>query len=86
MKNVLHDRHDHEAIGRRQANEFRRRIAGGFERFDDEAIPLFVEDFGVFVGLDVNGDDVGGKTRGEFKAVARHLAVVIDGNDGDGLR
>jgi len=66
LKDVLDNRNDYEAIGRGKADEFWRRVAGGFERFDHKAIPLFVEDFRVFVGLDVNGDDVGGETRGEF--------------------
>lgn len=86
LKDELNDWNDYEAIGRGKADEFWRRVAGSFERFDDKTIPLFVEDFGVFVGLNVNGDDVGGETRGEFQAVARDLAVVIDGDDSDGFR
>ena len=64
LKNVLNDRHDHEAIRRRKSNEFRRRIASGFEGRDNEMVPFPGEDFGMFVGLDVNGDDVGGEARG----------------------
>ena len=84
-KYVLDDRNDHKAIRRRKANEFRRRITGSLERFDNQTIPLFVENLGMFVGLDVDGDDIGGKARGEFEAVARDVAVVIDGNDSDGF-
>ena len=83
LKNVLNDRHDHKAIRRGKADEFRRRIAGGFERFYDEAVPFFVKNFGMLVGFDVYGDDVGGESRGELEAVARDLAVVIDGDDRD---
>ena len=86
LKNVLHDRHDHEPIGRRQVNEFRRRIASVFERLDDEAVPFFAEDFRVFVGFDVNRDDVGGEARSQFEPMPRDLAIVIDGDYGDRLR
>ena len=85
LKDVLDDWNDDKAIRRRKADEVGRRVAGGFKRFDDEAIPLFVENFGVLVGLDVNGHDIGCKARSEFEAVARHLAVVIDGYDCDRL-
>ena len=38
----MNDRNDDEAIGGWKADEFWRRIAGGFERFDDETIPFLV--------------------------------------------
>ena len=86
LKNVLNDGNDDKAIRRRKADEFWRRIAGGFERFDDEAIPFFGEDFGVFVGLDVNRDDFRSQPRREFEPMPGNLAVVIDGDNGNGLR
>lgn len=61
LKDVLDDRDDDEAVWRREADKFWGRIAGGYEWFDDKTIPLFVEDFGVFVGFDVNGDDFVGE-------------------------
>jgi hypothetical protein len=83
LKNVLNDWNDDEAVWRWETDELWRRVAGGFEWLDDETIPFFVEDFGVLVGFDVNGDDFGGEARGKFEAVAGDLAVVIDGDDGD---
>jgi hypothetical protein len=64
LKNVLNDWNDYEAIRRRKPNEFRRRIARGFEGRDHEMVPFLGEDVGMFVGLDVNGDDFGGEARG----------------------
>ena len=81
----MNDRDDDKAIWGWKTYELWRRVASGDERCDDEAVPFLVQNLGVFVGLDVDGDHFGGKARGEFETVARYLTVVVDRNDGDRL-
>src|SRR5208283_2202834 len=84
IEDELNDGNNDEAIRRRQDLELRRFLAGGAEGLLDVALPVFAEQFGVFGGLDVQGDYFGGKPGGEFDALSGDVAPPIDGNNRDG--
>src|ERR1700751_1784801 len=83
-KNVLGERDDHETIGRRKNRESGGILAGVAKRSFDVAPPLVVQQFGMFAGLDVDGDDFRGEARGEFERLFGDAAPAVNGNDSDG--
>jgi len=83
-KNVLDERDDHETIGRRKNRESGGILAGVAKRSFDVASPLVVQQFDMFAGLDVDGDDFRGDARGEFERLFGNAAPAVNGNDSDG--
>src|SRR5258708_29497520 len=47
--------------------------------------PVVLEQFGMLVGLDVQGDHFRGKPGSKFNSLARDVAPAVDGNDRNGM-
>ena len=52
----------------------------------DIAFPVFMQQFGMFAGLHMNGDDFWGDPGSEFECLFGDAAPAVDGNDSDGRR
>jgi hypothetical protein len=59
LQDVVHNRRDDETIGRGKHHQFRRVHAELQDRLFHESVPLLPEEYGVFSGIDVQGDDIG---------------------------
>src|SRR3989442_9016870 len=84
IEDELNDGNDDEAIGRRQDTELWRLPARRAEGLLNVALPVLAKQFGVLVGLDVQGDHFRRKPGGKFNSLAGDVAPAVDGNDGNG--
>src|SRR5208283_2747194 len=83
-QNELNDGNYYEAVGGRKSCELRRFQASLAETRFDVTLPIVVKQFGMFFGLDVDGDDFGRNSGREFEGLLGDAVPAIDGDDGDG--
>src|SRR2546425_875813 len=84
LEDELNDGNYDAAVGRRQETELWRLPARGAEGLLNVAFPVLAKQFGVLVGLDVQGDHFRRKPGGKFNSLAGDVAPAVDGNDGNG--
>ena len=65
--------------------KLRRFFAFGAKGAHDILFPVVLQQFGMLVGLHVQGDDFGGESRGKFDALAGDVAPVVDRDDCNGM-
>src|SRR5271154_38775 len=85
-ENVLNNWNDNEAIRRREDLELGRFATDLAKSADYVALPIVVQQFGMFAGLHVQRDDFRRKPRGKFQGLFGDGAPAIEGHDNNGRR